>query len=76
MLTNVMSAQAGMGANLTAARLSSSAKADDPVTADLDKGHLCSLDRARTGYWMPAFAGMTPERLCAKTGIQYRASLR
>ena len=32
MLTNVMSAQARMGANLTAARLSSSAKANDPVT--------------------------------------------
>ena len=45
MLTNVMSAQARMGANLTAARLSSSAKADDPVIADLDKGHLRSLDQ-------------------------------
>jgi hypothetical protein len=45
MLTNVMSAQARMGANLTAARLSSSAKADDPVIADLDKRHLRSLDQ-------------------------------
>jgi hypothetical protein len=44
MLTNVISALTGMGANLTAARLSSSAKADDPVIADLDERHLRSLD--------------------------------
>jgi hypothetical protein len=65
-----MSAQARMGANLTAARLSSSAKADDPVIADLDERHLRSLDQGHTGYWMPAFAGMTTERLCAKTDIR------
>jgi hypothetical protein len=47
MLTNVVSAQARMGANLTAARLSSSAKADDPVIADLDKRHLLRLLDAR-----------------------------
>jgi hypothetical protein len=39
--------------------VSSSAKADDPVIAALDERLSFGLDRAGTGYWMPAFAGMT-----------------
>ncbi len=42
-------------------RLSSSAKADDPVIAGPLERHRFGLDRPRTGYWMPAFAGMTTE---------------
>jgi hypothetical protein len=48
-----------MCAKLTAARLSSSAKADDPVIAGPDERHRLGLDRPHTGYGMPAFAGMT-----------------
>src|SRR5262249_57911491 len=43
----------------TARPPSSSAKADDPVIAELDQRHLPGVDRASTGYWMPAVAGMT-----------------
>jgi hypothetical protein len=42
-------------------RLSSSAKADDPVIAGPREGHRFGLDHPRTGYWMPACAGMTTE---------------
>src|SRR5262245_48693483 len=52
-----------MGANLAAPRLSSSAKADDPVIAGREEMHGSASKPAFTCYWMPAFAGMTVERL-------------
>jgi hypothetical protein len=53
-----------MARDLTTARLSSSAKADDPLIAELDEKHRFGLQRPSTGYRMPAFAGMTTERSC------------
>src|SRR5262249_58603286 len=53
-------AQLGRGAlSQTARPPSSSAKADDPVVAELDQRHFPGVDRTSTGYWMPAVAGMT-----------------
>jgi hypothetical protein len=48
---------------ICARRLSSSAKAkaDDPVIAGAGERRGRGLDRFRSGYWMPAFAGMTTE---------------
>jgi hypothetical protein len=40
--------------------LSSSAKADDPVFVELAFG-TALFNNAVREYWMPAFAGMTPE---------------
>jgi hypothetical protein len=45
-----------MCAKLTAARLSSSARADDPVIAGLDEGTASALIAPHPGYCMPAFA--------------------
>jgi hypothetical protein len=60
-----------MGADLRLARLSWSAKADDPTVAGRRERHRCDLERTFTGYWMPAFAGMTPEKWpnLAPTGL-------
>src|SRR5215475_12554200 len=53
-------AQLGRGAlSQTARPPLSSAKADDPVIAELDQRHLPGVDRTSTGYWMLAVAGMT-----------------
>src|SRR5262249_2501600 len=52
--------QWGRGAlSQTARPPSSSAKADDPVMAELDQRHFPGVDRTSTGYWMLAVAGMT-----------------
>jgi hypothetical protein len=52
------------GRELMTLSVSSSAKADDPVITAGSEEHRYGLNRTFPGYWMPAFAGMTPERLC------------
>jgi hypothetical protein len=48
-----------MSAKSASSSVSSSAKADDPVIGELDERRRSGPDRPDTGYWMPAFAGMT-----------------
>jgi hypothetical protein len=58
-------ASAGLTPTSTNSRLSSSAKADDPVPPNPHGGQ----DRFHE-YWMPAFAGMTPAMNRTTVGLR------